>query len=52
MRDYGVLKINLIFISDIQAMKKGPLGAFGLLKGLKFRDLTPEGKKVITTILK
>ena len=25
-------------------MKKGPLGALGLLKGLKFRDLTPEGE--------
>lgn len=26
-----------------QAMKKGPLGALGLLKGLKMKDLSPEG---------
>jgi hypothetical protein len=34
--------IPLLFM-PFQAMKKGPLGALGLLKGLKMKDLAPEG---------
>lgn len=29
-----------------KAMKKGPLGALGLLKGLSFKDLAPEAPAI------